>query len=450
MPRFHPSCSYRQPLSVMASAVEIVPCSLVFLDEQASGSPNSRGHEPLSYIAQAVTLNRSLLAAGLPRLTVMTNASSVVDDYLSRLTAEWRPMVRRLQSSLVLSKETSFYAAHFKIDLLEQMAASLSEEQLLLLLDTDVIARHGPGVELLRRCRAAGVGVFDITDQEFSAYGAKRVVADLERVAGRTLDNPRWFGGECLLATRSFIEQLTPLARDCFSRYRDLIPELNHQGDEVFISAAINILADEGHALFEIGAHRAVGRHWSGNTHRDLRWFKECAFLHLPDRKADLAKLAARPTFSAARVWQGVVVRHQINRIVWFLRLHFRKHRHHRRMATLADVLLIDSDSIRLSSLARPLTSRGLVVMCVGPDGANEVVQRIRPKVVVVGSPLSLVQIAGLSSEVEHRLVFVASSVDQAQVHAATWSRFYQQITDVPVMVDAISEAVEQAGSDGV
>lgn len=118
-------------------------------------------------------------------------------------------------------------------------------------------------------------------------------------------------------------------------------------------------------------------------------------------------------------------------------------------MAALADVLLIDADSIRLSRLARPLTSRGLIVMCGSPDGACEVVQRVRPKVVVLGSTLSLVEIAGLSSEVGHRLVFVAGSADQAHVHAVTWSRIFRQITEVPVMVDAISEAVEQAGSAG-
>jgi hypothetical protein len=303
MPNFQLTCAERVPPISTACAVEIVPCSLVFLDEQASGSPNSRDGEPLSYIAQAVTLNRSLLAAGLPRLTVVSYATGVIGDYLSRLAAEWRPTVRQLRSSLELSKETSFYAAHFKIDLLEQMAATLTDGQLLLLLDTDVIARHGLPTELLQRCRAAGAGVFDITDQECSAYGATRVVADLERVAGRTLHNPRWFGGEFLLATRSFIGQLIPLARACFSRYRDLLPELNHQGDEVFISAAINILSDEGHPRFELGAYRAVGRHWSGNTHRDLQWFRQYAFLHLPDRKAELAKLAARPAFRAARVW---------------------------------------------------------------------------------------------------------------------------------------------------
>lgn len=327
MLRVRPLCLQDDQTNPATRDVEIVPCTLVFLDPQASGSPNFRSRDPLSYAAQAVTLNRSLLAAGLPRLTIVTNAADVIYDYLSALPAQWRPAVHTLRSSLELSKGTRFYAAHFKIDLLDEMASTLSDRQLLLLLDTDVIARRALEPDLLERCHAAGVGAFDITDQEISAYGATRIIADLELVAGRPLQNPRWFGGECLFATRTFIEQLVPVARACFSRYRDLIPELNHQGDEVFISAALNILSEEGHALVEIGAHRIVGRHWSGNTHRDLRWFKACALLHLPDQKAELARLALLPTFSARKVWRAIVVRHELHRIVWILRLRLRPYR---------------------------------------------------------------------------------------------------------------------------
>jgi len=445
MQRFHSPCLFEVEKSSAARDVEIVPCTLVFLDPQALGSPNSRSRDPMNYVAQAITLNRSLLAAGLPRLTIVTNAADVIDGYLSNLAVQWRPEVRALHSSLELAKSTRFYAAHFKIDLLEEMAVSLLDHQLLLLLDTDVIARHALETDLLKRCHAAGVGAFDITDQEFSAYGARRVIADLEQVAGRTLQNPRWFGGEFLLATRAFIGQLVPVARACFSRYRDLIPDLNHQGDEVFISAALNILSEEGHALVEAGAHRAIGRHWSGNTHRDLRWFKACAFLHLPDQKTELARLARRRTFNANKMWRAIVVRHELHRIVWLLRLRFRPYRHRAGIASLLDVLLIDYDSNRLSSLARPLTSRGLIVMCAGPNGACKLVRQMHPKVVVIGSPLPLVEVAELSAETGRPSIFIGNCMDQTEAQAALWSRFFHQITDMPVMVDAITEAVEQA-----
>lgn len=181
--------------------IGVMPCTVVYLDAEGAGSPNLRHADSLSYIAQAVTLNRSLLAAGLPRLTIATNAADYLNARLSHLDTGVRPAVFPLRASLQLPKETAFYGAHFKLDLLEQMAPALSENTLLLLLDADVIAQRALDLDLLHRCRAAGVGAFDISDQEFSAYGAARVIVDLEKVAGKTLNNPRWFGGECLLAT---------------------------------------------------------------------------------------------------------------------------------------------------------------------------------------------------------------------------------------------------------
>ncbi|MGT2477279.1 hypothetical protein [Paraburkholderia terrae] len=225
-----------------------------------------------------------------------------------------------INPSTVLPKSTRFYSAHFKLDLLEQAGRSLPSGALLMLLDTDMIAMRPLDIDLLQRCRATGVGAFDISDQEFSAYGEARIITDLETVAGGRLANPRWFGGELLLASAGFIEELVPCARECFLRYIRSMPELNHQGDEVFISAALNLLCERGYQVIDVGAHRLVGRHWSGNTHRDLRWFRGCSMLHLPGCKKLLERQSRRRTFSAERLWNQLVLMHTFNRLVWPLR----------------------------------------------------------------------------------------------------------------------------------
>ncbi|MEM5435975.1 response regulator receiver protein [Paraburkholderia diazotrophica] len=304
------------------SEIDIVPCALVFLSGGGMGSPNLHNCGRFSYLSQAVTLNRSLLAAGLPRLTIATNDVEEVLGFLSSLKAELRPAVFPITPSLEVPEGIAFYGAHFKLDLLEQVALTLADNKLLLLLDTDVIAQHGLDLNLLRRCHVAGAGAFDISDQEFFAYGAARVVADLELVAGTTLRNPRWYGGEFLIASRAFINQLIPVARECFEHYRAVTDELNHHGDEAFISAALNMLSDRGQTVIDVGAYRAVGRHWSGNTHRDLRWFRHCAFLHLPDCKPLLGRDASSRTFSGARLWRWLLVKHEVHRLVWMFRLY--------------------------------------------------------------------------------------------------------------------------------
>lgn len=203
-----------------------------------------------------------------------------------------------------MPRNTRFYAAHFKLDLLEQAGKLLPPGVLLLLLDTDILAQRPLDPDVLRRCYRSGAGVFDISDQEFRLHGASRVIGDLEAVAGQRLKNPRWFGGECFLATPAYIEQLVPRARECFQRYKMAMGELNHNGDEAFISAAINLLADEGHEVIELGSYQMIGRHWAGNPYRDLRWFRGCSLLHLPVGKSMLERQAYSHDFSLNRIWR--------------------------------------------------------------------------------------------------------------------------------------------------
>ncbi|MBN3752328.1 response regulator receiver protein [Paraburkholderia sp. Tr-20389] len=425
----------------------IVPYALVFLDKEGAGSPNLRSCDPSSYVAQAVTLNRSMLAAGLPQLTVVTNAIDAFNAHLSHLAPGPQPSVTLLRSTTELPKGTTFYASHFKLDLLEQVAPTLPQDRLLLLLDTDIIAQCGIDADLLRRCAMSGVGAFDISDQEFFAYGADRVAADLESVAGRSLRNPRWYGGEFLLASRGFIDQLVPVARECFERYQALVRELHHQGDEAFVSAAMNILSDEGHEIIDVGPYRAIGRHWSGNTHRDLRWFRNCAFVHLPDCKTMLAREASRRTFCAARIWRQIVFRHEVKRPVWALKLRLPSHRRRDTEGDLLDVLLLDRDATRLSSLARPLATRGLIVMCVDSlDSASAASGRLRPRVIVIGNPLSAADMTALVAR-EHgsspTVIGYASNED-----VEDWAmpdRFFSRSTDVSVVVDAVVAATAHA-----
>ena len=304
--------------------VDIVPCALVFIDGQANGSPNFKGKNPLSYVRQAICLNKSLLHAGLPRLNVFTNAFDLTLSQLADTPQPVRPIVHELRQTMEVPKRALFYAAHFKLDLLAQAARSLSEHDLLLLLDTDMVALRPLDDDLLHRCWKAGAGAFDISDQVFPAYGSKRVVADLETVADRELMNPRWYGGEFLLATRAFLERLVPRARQRYVKYLQEIDNLNHQGDEVFVSAALNTLADEGQPIVEVGAYQAVGRHWSGNTHRDLRWFRGCGFLHMSGAKTLFEKESWCRDFSPPRFWLKVTAAHVARRIFFAARLYLK------------------------------------------------------------------------------------------------------------------------------
>ena len=303
--------------------MEIFPCTLVFVDVDATASPNSTSNDPLSYARQALCLNKTLLHAGMPRLTIFTNAPDLMVSCCSTVPEAQRPFIHELIISINVPRNTEFYAAHFKLDLLQQVADMLDADTLMLLLDTDIVAIRPLNDEMLQRCADVGVGAFDISDQVFPAYGSACVIQDLEIVAGRHLLNPRWYGGEFLLSTPAFLRTLVPRARAHCVRYVDEIARLQHHGDESFMSAALNTLADEGQQIVELGAYQAIGRHWAGNTHRDLRWFQHCCFVHLPDGKALIERESRYPGFNPNRFWRAVSTAHLLNRARFGIKLCF-------------------------------------------------------------------------------------------------------------------------------
>jgi hypothetical protein len=298
------------------TARSVFPCALVYLDPAAASSPNSRSKSPLGYVWQALCLNKSLLRAGMPRLNVFTNAADRIAALLARVPADARPNVHALSAtSIDLPKSTPFYAAHFKLDMLSQASTGLPDDKLLLLLDTDMVALRPLDADVIRRSKKLGVGAFDISDQVFPAYGSERVIADLEIVAGRRLNNPRWYGGEFLLATPAFLKRLVARGKEYFDHYAAELAHLNHHGDEAFVSAALNVLADEGQPILDVGAYQSVGRHWSGNTHRNLYWYKHCAFVHLPGDKPLMEREAQYAEFDPARFWRAVSLAHKVGLI---------------------------------------------------------------------------------------------------------------------------------------
>jgi hypothetical protein len=417
--------------------VNIVPYALVYIDEDSIASLNARYGDSFRYADQAITLNRSLLALGLPRLTIATNVPLDIERYLAGFEETLRPELSIIRPSLSLPAGTRFHGAHFKLDLLEQAGRQLQDNTLLLLLDADMFVHWPLDARLLDRCAAAGVGAFDISDQEFSAYGNARVIRDLEKVAGRPLANPRWFGGELLLASAGFIAELIPCARECFHRYVHSLPQLNHHGDEMFMSAALNLLSERGQQIIDVGAYRMVGRHWSGNTHRDLRWFRQCSLLHLPGCKDLLERQAGRNTFSAARLWNVLAVMHSVNRLTWPFRQMVHARRRKKAAIERLEVLLVECNASRLTPLQDVLQSQGIsVVYATTCDDALNASIKFSPQVIVIASPLGVPEASDTldslhdSTIATRRPVMLARSLDDTRVEWTRWDGWIPRSAD--------------------
>lgn len=153
------------------------------------------------------------------------------------------------------------------------------------------------------------------------------MISDLERVAGRKLRNPRWFGGEFLSGTTAAFRRLNPYIQACWPHYLEHIGRLCHTGDEIVLSAALNLANEDGLQLLDFGGpRRGIIRWWTARTP-----FPQCSFdvarehavLHLPSDKEFLAAYA-RP-FSPAQFLRDyeryarrkLVLRRIVNGVDW-------------------------------------------------------------------------------------------------------------------------------------
>jgi hypothetical protein len=188
--------------------------------------------------------------------------------------------------SLDVPRGISFYSAHFKLDLLGAFGRGVFGD-LVALVDVDTLLLDEITVP-------DGLAVYDISDQVFPAYGQELIRQELERIAGRPLANPRWYGGEFLMGRQSDFARLMEFVRLCWPRYIQQYSSLHHQGDEMPLSAAINLYAEAGSAVCDFGARGSVARWWSGMTRHRQETFSAisgASLLHLPADKAFLGSL---------------------------------------------------------------------------------------------------------------------------------------------------------------
>lgn len=196
-------------------------------------------------------------------------------------------------------KDITFHSAHYKLELIEAFGTGLFGE-CAALIDVDTVFLRPlalpPPVN-------DNLIVYDITNSETAAFGSQRIRHDLELVAGRPLVNPRWYGGEFLVGTVAGFAILAKKIRECWPIYLENKSRLIHNGDEMVVSAALNLIGETGTVLINADCAGGVVRWWSGRTKSPFPPFSQIehrSLLHLPSDKAFLAKFP-RSSFDGSR-----------------------------------------------------------------------------------------------------------------------------------------------------
>ncbi|WP_028999293.1 hypothetical protein [Azohydromonas australica] len=276
-------------------------CALLYVSattSTAQDAPNMRSRlsaeqRLLSYLAMA-----SRLGAGLQRhfgvpLQLLTNAPERLQALIQARAQRRAGFCAAVQVLAIpfgdaLPASAQFHAATHKIYVFDHLARQADYG---FLLDLDVVCQRGFDADLLRRIEAGVPLVYDISEQVYAGHRYAAMAGDQARLSGQALEF-RWYGGEFIGGPPAFFAQLFEALQPLLQRYTQAYAALNHQGDEVIVSAALNLLRRRHGPDFccDVAPLDVVRRHWGIATDHDAARLgaqsRHLSFVHLPAMKA--------------------------------------------------------------------------------------------------------------------------------------------------------------------
>lgn len=271
---------------------------LLYVDPKHNRHANIHGRRNSIdvYLLCAANCSRSFRRSGV-RFKLVTNNGALLTERLRRLDITDLEILEH-EFTLPVPTGIPFFSAHFKLELYGAFGSGDYGEYLALI-DIDTL--------LLRRLpTSSDLAAYDISDQVFPRYGRETVIRDLEILAGKPLAGGRWHGGEFVMGSAAQFAELATLIDFCWPRYIENIGAVHHLGDEMVLSAALNLYATE-HTLVDYGAQGNVTRWWSSRTFNKQAPFSRAvstALLHLPADKLfisrfNLDQFASQPMLNA-------------------------------------------------------------------------------------------------------------------------------------------------------
>lgn len=240
------------------------------------------------YINNIFFLSRTLFESSGSKLYVITNnvkkirqIGRDIDKYCDFL---------ELNFDTKIPENAKFYSAHYKLDVLRYFS-QLPIDNYIGLIDIDIVCT-GENFENLKSLFERKYNlVYDITEQRSSAYGISNLKKDLGLILGRKSEG-HWYGGEFIFGTPIFFKKLIVQIDEIYVNYVKNIDYLSHHGDEVIVSAAIEILKQQGISIRSVNNTGIIERYWSvypKHKQEKLNFYLNNFFLHLPADKKFIA-----------------------------------------------------------------------------------------------------------------------------------------------------------------
>lgn len=295
--------------------------TLLWIDEKNHSAVNNKNKSIVSYYRQVDLLAKTLRFNLKSDLFVFTNEKKKLEKWFQK-SKKQAPQFVPISSEMVIPDGTRFYSAHHKLDAIASACDLLNNpDDIFILLDSDVISL---GLLNMRQCdllNNADLVVYDISDQVFHKDGESKSKPkkDLEFLANTTLPSAKWFGGEFLAGNKIGLMRLVEMARSLLPRYFANLDGFGHKGDEMFVSASLNLLLKEKQLrILDQNDYFLASRHWARWTNPPLSHHMKYNFIHCPGSKPALEFLSlfSHPKTSriyrVLRSYQMLVIAYQV------------------------------------------------------------------------------------------------------------------------------------------
>jgi hypothetical protein len=282
----------------MSSDMNIRFCGLLFVSgvDSKNEAPNMRRLSATDRRISVYLKLASRLANGIfrnfgRRLLLLTNRAEYLDGLIAKIAIRQPEFCSKLDVLEIpfaggLPAAARFHSATNKIFVLEYFAQNPGYH---LLLDLDMVCQCPFSDDVWRRIGSGLPLVYDISEQVFPAYGYARIAEDLRKFCG-DVDHFCWYGGEFIGGRQDFFAALSALLQPMIQQYGQCWETLHHQGDEIIVSSALNLLRQRNgcEAFVDVGSHNVVRRHWgipTAHEEPNFRKSQNLSFVHLPAMK---------------------------------------------------------------------------------------------------------------------------------------------------------------------
>lgn len=229
------------------------------------------------YVNNACLLSQSLNKHNI-KFVLLTNNKEYLDQ---RCDLE----IEEIDIKLKVPESIGFYSAHFKLDAFRHISKKSSGYYLLCDLDVVCLSEIPPAFENI--INESTPCFYDITFLRIFNPGANALINDLSKINGVKSEG-RWSGGEIIGGHPKFFKLLTSECENLIPIYFAHHKHLHHVGDEMYTSAALELIRKSGYYISDLGSLNVIRRFWSVLNKVPIIKFRKSRLpflMHLPADK---------------------------------------------------------------------------------------------------------------------------------------------------------------------